>query len=81
MGVENELCPIFQLEKPESAYRGRSEGPQHRYSTARGALARQQPAGATQSRAMRALQVRILDLQGRCQHASYAEHVRAWMRM
>eukprot|EP00959_Pyramimonas_sp_CCMP1952_P206521 4318831-Pyramimonas_sp.AAC.1 len=72
--METALCPIFQLEKPVSASRGRSDGPQCRYSTlGGGALARQQPASATQSRAMRTLQVRILDLQRRCQHASYVQ--------
>eukprot|EP00959_Pyramimonas_sp_CCMP1952_P132659 2773791-Pyramimonas_sp.AAC.1 len=64
---------------PEADFTGRHEGPQHRYPTAGGALARQQAAGAQQSRALRALRVHAHDLRLMCVRGDgrQFEHARA----
>eukprot|EP00959_Pyramimonas_sp_CCMP1952_P066628 1391047-Pyramimonas_sp.AAC.1 len=55
-GVERELAPLFHTEQPDAAFCDRADGPHYAYTTAGGALSRQQPAGTQMTRALRILQ-------------------------
>eukprot|EP00959_Pyramimonas_sp_CCMP1952_P023240 488803-Pyramimonas_sp.AAC.1 len=48
-GVEREIAPLFRTEQPDAAFCGRADGPRYAYTTAGGALSRQQPAGTQQT--------------------------------